>query len=86
MENMIVLCPNKTDTKWYREIEKHTKYVAAIHGRLKYQNYYNKNVRNVGTFASALFILSRDNDILSRFLDAFKDVSTIYKKMVWGEA
>lgn len=69
-EEILLLVPSRTDTKWYQSLNQHQR--CNVSGRLKFHNPNNKN--NAAPFPSVLFYLGKRS---SRFTEVFGAIGEI---------
>ena len=78
IQNAILLVPVKTDTKWWGELSEYLSCWCAISGRVKFVSPDPEKQTTVGTFASAMILITREVGIRRKFTDQFSDIGVIW--------
>lgn len=68
IQNIILLLPAKTDTFWFNHLVSRCACFCTIQKRLHFISGDNPNTKQTGTFPSVLVLLSKDKEIISRFI------------------
>ena len=81
IKNAILLVPVKTDTKWWGELSQYLSCWCAVHGRVKFVSPDLEKQTTVGTFASAVILFTRDNEIQFKFYAQFYNLGTLWGRV-----
>ena len=77
VKSAITLVPVKSDTKWWTVLLESASCWCAIRGRIRFDSPSGGNGQT-GTFASALVLLTKDEETTSRFMSLFEDMGHIW--------
>lgn len=74
----VALLPVKSDTVWWADLMEAAPVWCAIRGRVKFQS--PTGFKQTGTFASAAVLLTEDPGCIGRFVQAFGDLGTLWRR------
>jgi len=77
----LILLPARIETNYWYDLSPCVSMWCAIHNRIKFSSDSSSKIKNVGSFGSAMMLLSDDISTQERFIDNFGKIGIIYAEV-----
>lgn len=77
----LILLPARVETNYWYDLSPCVSMWCAIHNRIKFSSNISSKTKNVGSFGSAIMLLSDDISTQERFIDNFGNIGIIYTEV-----